>query len=144
MAKKVVVKLHNIKNENTGDDPGDQLEVFGRFDVARLVFDADIGEVLTLDSQNLFDKSSDDAADLDQGAAIIVESSAILNINPGEFLQITGHLGEQDDFGPNDPLGGIDLRFPFNNIPSGLLQLPFFQESDQIVSVKMSSTVTSG
>jgi hypothetical protein len=139
---RVVVKLHNIKNENTGEDPGDQLEVFGRFDVARLVFDADVGEVLTLDSQNLFNKSGDDAADLDQGAAIIVESSAILNINPGEFLQITGHLGEQDDIGSNDQLGGIDLRFPFNNIPRGLLQLPIFQEGDQIVSVKMSSTVT--
>ena len=37
--KKVVVTLHSIFNENTGPDPGDALEVFGRFDVGRLAFD---------------------------------------------------------------------------------------------------------
>jgi hypothetical protein len=122
-------------------DSGNQLEVFGRFDVARLVFHPDIGEVLPFDSQNLFDKSSDDAADLDQGAAIIVESSATLQIKQGEFLQITGHLMEEDDTfgGVNDFLGSIDMRFPFNALPNGLVQLPIFQESDQIVSVKMSA-----
>jgi hypothetical protein len=34
--KRVVVKLHNIMNENTGSDPGDALEVYGSFDVALL------------------------------------------------------------------------------------------------------------
>jgi hypothetical protein len=141
--KKIKVNLHNIRNENTGDDSGDQLEIFGRFDVARLAFDPDIGEVLSFDNQNLFDLSSADAADLDQGAAIIVERSATLQINEGEFLQITGFLVEEDDAfgGADDQLGGIDFRFPFSSIAPGLVQLPLFQESDQIVSVKMSIQV---
>ena len=106
-------------------------------------FNPDIGEVVPFGSQNLFDKSSDDAADLDQGAASIVESSATLQINQGEFLQITCHLMEEDDTfgGADDFLGSIDMRFPFNALPNGLVQLPIFQESDQIVSVKMSATV---
>jgi hypothetical protein len=139
--KKVVVKLHHIRNDNTGDDPGNELEVFGRFDVARLVFNPDIGEVVPLDSFNLFDRSGDDAQDIVEGTAFIVESSATLQINQGEFLQITGHVGEQDTFGPNDQLGSIDLRFPFNNLPSGLVNIPVFQESNQRVSVKMSVTM---
>jgi hypothetical protein len=81
--KKVKVNFHHIKNENTGDDSGDQLEIYGRFDVSRLVFDPDIGEVLSFDSQNLFDTSSDNAIDLEQGAAFIVDRSAILQINDG-------------------------------------------------------------
>ena len=140
--KKVVVKLHHILNENTGDDPGSELEVFGRFDVARLTFNPDIGEVVPLASFNLFDRSGDNPQDLEQGTAAIIESSAQLDIFEGEFLQISGHLGEQDDFGPNDPLGGMDFRFPFNQIATGLVEMPVFQESDQVVKVKMSMTVT--
>ena len=139
--KKVVVKLHNIQNVNTGDDPGTELEIFGRFDVARLSFDPDIGELLSFDGQNLWNVSGDGAVNIEQGTAFIVESSATVQINQGEFLQITGHLGEQDTFGPNDQLGSIDLRFPLNNIATGLVSLPAFQESDQIATVKMSMAV---
>ena len=63
--KKVKVNLHHIKNENTGDDSGDQLEIFGRFDVARLVFDPNIGEVLSFDSQ-ICSTCNDNAIDLEQ------------------------------------------------------------------------------
>ncbi|MGW0769295.1 hypothetical protein [Streptomyces sp. NPDC002676] len=139
--KKVVVKLHNLLNDNTGDDPGNELEVFGRFDVARLAFNPDIGEVVPLASFNLFDRSGDNAQDIVEGTAFIVESSAELDIFDGEFLQITGHVGEQDTFGPDDNLGSVDIRIPFNNIGTGLVQLPVFEESNQRVIVKMSTTV---
>jgi hypothetical protein len=141
--KKVKVNLHHIKNEATGDDSGDQLEIFGRFDVARLVFDPGIGEVLSFDGQNLWAKSSDDAVDLDQGAAAIVEASATLQINEGEFLQITGNLVEEDDTfgGADDDLGGIDIRIPFSDIRTTIVPIGQFQESDQRVSVKISTQV---
>jgi hypothetical protein len=139
--KKVKVNLHNIKNEATGDDSGDQLEIFGRFDVARLAFDPGIGEVLSFDGQNLWAKSSDDAVDLDQGAAAIVESSATLQINEGEFLQITGNLVEEDDGlgGADDDLGAIDIRIPFHEIQTTVVPIGHFHESDQRVSVKIST-----
>ena len=140
--KKIVVKLHNIFNDNTGDDPGDALEVYGRFDVTRLAFNADIGEVVSLAGFNLFDRSGNNPQSIVEGTAFIVESSADFDIFGGEFLQITGWVSDQDDFGPNDQLGGnIDIRIPFNNIATGLLQLPVFEESDQRVTVKMSVTV---
>jgi hypothetical protein len=140
--KRVVVKLHNLLNDNTGSDPGNELEVFGRFDVTRLVFNPDIGEVVPLESFNLFDRSGDNAQDIVEGTAFIIESSATLNIQNGEFLQITGHIGEQDTFGPNDDLGSVDLRFPFNQIATGLVtQMPVFEDSGQRVIAKMSVTV---
>jgi hypothetical protein len=141
--KKVKVNLHHIKNEATGDDSGDQLEVFGRFDAARLAFDPGIGEVLSFDGQNLWAKSSSDAVDLDQGAAAIIDGSATFQINDGEFLQITGHLIEEDDGfgGSDDDLGGIDIRIPFGEIRTTVVPIGNFQESDQKVSVKISTQV---
>ncbi|QNJ90579.1 hypothetical protein HZU40_20195 [Mycolicibacterium fluoranthenivorans] len=138
--KKVKVNFHHIKNENTGDDSGDQLEIFGRFDVARLVFDPDIGEILSFDNQNLFDVSSDNAIDLEQGAAFVVDRSAVLTINDGEILQITGHVLDEDDTfgGSDDDMGTLDARFNLGEISNGLVSIGNFQESDQIVSVKMS------
>jgi hypothetical protein len=140
--KKVVVTLHSIFNENTGDDPGNALEVFGRFDVGRLAFDPNIGETVTLESFNLFDRSGDNAQGIVEGTAFVIEGRAELNIHGGEFLQITGHLGEQDDFGPNDQLGGVDHRIPFNAIGNGLIDFGTFEESNQRVTVKMSTRVT--
>ena len=140
--KKVVVTLHNIFNDNTGPDPGDALEVFGRFDVDGLGFNPDIGETQTLESVNLFDRSGDNAQVIVEGTAFIIESRAELNVHDGEFLQITGHLGDQDDFGPNDQLGGVDLRVPFHAIGNALVALGTFEESNQRVTVKMSTRVT--
>jgi hypothetical protein len=142
-SKKVNVKLHNILNKSTGDDSGDQLEIYGRFDVARLAFSPDIGEVVTHSSVNLFDRSSDDTQQLEEGTALIVETSAQLEIFPGEFLQITGHLVEEDDGfgGSDDGLGSRDIRIKFDDLASGLVELGDFHESDQIVAVKMSLTV---
>jgi len=31
----------------------------------------------------------------------------VTRINDGEFLQVSGHLSDQDTFGPNDPLGSL-------------------------------------
>ncbi|MER5728898.1 hypothetical protein ABT084_11260 [Streptomyces sp. NPDC002138] len=140
--KKVVVKLHHIFNESTGDDPGSELEIFGRFDAARLAFNPDIGEVIPLVSSNLFDRSSDHARDIEEGTALIVDTSAEFDIFNGEFLQIAGHLSEQDTFGPDDHLGSVDLRIPFNSISTGLVDLGVFEESGQRVSVKLSATMT--
>jgi hypothetical protein len=148
--KDVKVTLHHILNEATGADPGselDELEVYGRFDVARLVFNPDIGEVVSLDSKNLFHRADDNAADIGQGTALIIDSSHQLRIHDGEFLQISGHLSERDTFGPNDQFGGMDFRFPLHRIRTEVLveedgHVLLFQESDQRVRVKISMVVT--
>ena len=139
--KTVVVTLHHIKNDNTGDDPGTALEVFGRFDVLRFAFNPDIGEIVTIESFNLFDKSGNDAVAIDQGSKFPLNSRCEFQILSGEFLQITGHLGEQDVIGENDPLGSIDFRIPFDDIETEALLFPF-QGGDQRVSVKMSTLLT--
>ena len=145
--KDVKVTLHHIRNENTGEDPGDELEIYGRFDVGRLVFNPDIGELVSLDQKNLFDRADDNTVDIPQGQEFPVNSSHQLRINDGEFLQITGHLSDQDTFGPNDPLGGMDFRYNFGEIKTQVVteegnQEILFQESDQRVRVKMSMVVT--
>jgi len=141
--KTVVVTLHHIKNDNTGEDPGTDLEVFGRFDVLRFAFNADIGEIVTIESFNLFDKSGNGsgAVSIDQGSKFPLNSRCEFQILSGEFLQITGHLGEQDIFDENDPLGSIDVKIPFDDIETEALLFPF-QGGDQRVSVKMSTLVT--
>jgi hypothetical protein len=111
-SKKVNVKLHHIFNNSTGDDSGDQLEVYGRFAAERIAFNPDIGELVTLASFNLFDRPSDNAQQLEEGTALIIDSTAQLDIFPGEFLKITGHLVEEDDGfgGSDDGLGGVDIQ----------------------------------
>jgi hypothetical protein len=140
--KRVVVKLHNIMNENTGSDPGNSLEVYGSFDVACLAFSPNIGEVVTINSANLFNRSGDNAQDIVEGTAFIVERSAQFDMVDGQFLQISGHLREHDTFGPDDDLGTLDFRIPFNQIKNEILPIGTFEESDQRVTVKMSTTVT--
>jgi hypothetical protein len=148
-SKNIIVKLYSIFNDNTGDDPGDALEIYGRFDAARIAFDLNIGEIVTLVSFNLFDRSGGNPLNISEGTAFIIDSIAQLEIFQGEFLQITGNIGEQDDFGPNDNLGGVDIRIPFDRIKSGPVEQlsaidseRVFEESDQRVKVKMSLQVT--
>ena len=139
MSKRVVVTLHNIFNDNTGPDPGDALEVYGFLEANRLVFNPDIGEIQAAESRNLFARSKENAQSIVEGTAFVIDSRAELQINDGEFLQITGHLNEQDDVGPNDHLGFVDLRIPVNAIANGLISLGTFEDSDQRVTVKMST-----
>ena len=141
--KKVRVTMHHVRNDATGDDSGDQLELYGRFDAARLAFDPGIGEVLTFESQNLWDKSAENAVDLDTGSAEVVEIAAVLQIFDGEFLQVTGHINEEDDGfgGGDDHMGSIDMRIPFSDIKTTVLPIGQFAESDQRASVKISTHV---
>ena len=140
--KHVIVKLHNLLNENTGDDPGDALEVYGRFDVTRFVFNPDIGEVVTLGSATLFDRGDNNPQDIVEGTAFIIERQAEFDVHNGEFLQITGWVSEHDTFGPNDQMGSINIKLPFNSIATGIIEIPLFQDADQKVRAKMSATVT--
>jgi hypothetical protein len=144
--KRVKVTLHHIRNESTGSDPGDELEIYGRFDVARLRFDPDIGEVLSLDGQNLFFRADDNTVDIPQGQEFPVNGSAELTISDGEFLQISGHLTEQDTFGEDDRMETMDFRFGLNEITNKVVTDPdgqeiLFHEDDQRVRVKMSMVV---
>ena len=71
----------------------------------------------------------------------------VTRINDGEFLQVSGHLSDQDTFGPNDPLGSLDIRESLNQIKTEVWTGPdgqdiLFQESDQRVRVKISTVVT--
>ncbi|WP_051794470.1 hypothetical protein [Streptomyces sp. NRRL S-87] len=140
-AKTVVVTLHNIFNDNTGDDPGNSLEIYGRFDVTRLNFRQDTGELVPLGSFNLFDRSEGDAQDIVEGTAFIVENSVRLMIFKDEFLQITGHLKEDDDFGDDDLGNSRDIRIPFQGITNAPIDLGVFEDSDQRVVVNMSAAV---
>jgi len=145
--KRVKVTLHHIHNEATGSDPGDELEIYGSFDVARLRFDPNIGEVLSLDGQNLFFRPDDNPVDLIGGTQFPVNKSAELTIGDGEFLQISGHLTEQDTIGSDDRMESMDFRFGLNEIPSSqVLTDPdghelLFHEDDQRVRVKISMVV---
>jgi hypothetical protein len=145
--KNVKVTLHHIKNDNTGEDPGDELEIYGRIDVARLAFNPEIGEIISLDAKNLFARADDNTVDIPQGQQFPVNSFHDLTIRDGEFLQVSASLSDQDTFGPNDHLGSLDFRLPFNQIKTEALLGPdgqdiLFQESDQRVRVKMSTVVT--
>lgn len=142
--KKVRVTLHHIKNEKTGSDPGDELEFYGSFDVARLHFDPGIGQVLSLDQQNLFFRPPDDTVDVPQGQQFPVNTSAVVTIRDGEFLQISGHLTEQDTLGSDDRMGSVDFRKRLDQITDGPLEDPagiHFAESDQHARVLMSTFV---
>jgi hypothetical protein len=105
-------------------------------------FNANIGEVVTIASANLFNRSSDNAQDIVEGTAFIIEKSAQFDMVDGQFLQISAHLLDHDTFGPDDDLGTLDFRIPFNQITGGLLPIGAFEESDQRVTVKVSTTVT--
>jgi hypothetical protein len=145
--KDVKVTLHHIKNDNTGEDPGDELEIYGRIDVARLAFNPDIGEVISLDAKNLFARADDNTVDIPQGQQFPINSFHDLRIHDGEFLQVSGSLSDQDTFGPNDHLGSLDIREPLNQINTEVWTGPdgqdiLFQESDQRVRVKISTVVT--
>ncbi|MFI7020475.1 hypothetical protein [Streptomyces sp. NPDC050164] len=133
--------LHSIFNDNTGDDPGSELEIFGRWDVNRLKFDPDIAEVVSLEHHNLWNRTGDNSKPIEEGDAHIIESSVDVDLFDGEFLQIVGHVSEQDDFGPNDVLGSFEKRLNLNEVTTGLVQIPQFNESNQRVNVKMSTRV---
>ncbi|MFE1787860.1 hypothetical protein ACFW7J_05515 [Streptomyces sp. NPDC059525] len=139
--KNVVVTLHRILNDNTGDDPGNGLEISGRFDVARLCFGPDAGKLITLGSFNLFDRPGSDPQEIIEGTEFPVERAQQLMIFPGEFLWITGKLLEQDTFGEND-LGDRDIRIPFDALTNTPVDLGVFADGhDQRVIVTMSTRV---
>jgi hypothetical protein len=140
--KDVIVTMHNIRNVNNGDDPGNALEVFGRFDASTFAFNPESGDVVTLDAFNLFDHNGDNALEIAQGTEFVLNSSHKFQIHTGEFLKIAGHLGEQDDLGPNDPLGSIDQDLSFDDVSTGPIDFGPFVESDQTCSVHMSLQVT--
>jgi hypothetical protein len=140
--KKVLVTLHHIKNDNTGPDPGEALEIFGQLAVGKLAFNPVIGQTVSTDVKLLFDHASGDALDIIQGSAFVFPPAHRheLTIRDGQFLQITGRLGEQDDIGPNDFFPNIDIRKSLVNIVDEQFDIPS-DESDQRISIRMSTVV---
>jgi hypothetical protein len=141
--KTVVVRLHNIKNEHTGSDSGSALEIFGNIAVGKLHFDPDIGEVISTDVKVLFDKSSGDALEINQGTEFPFppDTRQELTIQGGEFLQITARLGEQDDIGHDDFFPNVDIRKRVEDIRTEMMDIPL-QEDDQRIVVHISTSVT--
>ncbi|GAA2917214.1 hypothetical protein ACFQZ0_00325 [Streptomyces erythrogriseus] len=140
-SKRVRVTLHSIFNDNTGDDPGDALELYGRCDANRMRFDPDIAEVVPLEHHNLWHRTGDNPKSVTEGDAFIIESSTEMDLFDGEFIQIAGHVSDQDDFGENDVLGHFDERINFSDFGNGLVHIPQLSESNQRVNVKVSTRV---
>lgn len=142
MSKNVIVTLHSIRNVHNGSDPGNALEIFGRFDVSHNMFNPDIGEIVTLGAVTLFDHNGDNALEISQGTEFVLNTRAEFRVNEGEFLKITGHLGEQDDFGANDQLGSYEEQFSFGQLSTRPHEITDFEDDGQNCSVKMSFVVT--
>jgi len=139
--KKVNVKLHHLFTQEHGEDPGDGLEIYGRLDVSRLVFNPDIGDNVTLDAVNLWDRGDNNPQDILEGTAHIIDKQVTLTVSSGEHLWFTGFLSDHDTFGPNDHLGNIDHKIAFEHIGTRVVDLPRLQEGDQQLDVKISTFV---
>ncbi|MEY2230524.1 hypothetical protein [Streptomyces sp. BF23-19] len=139
--KDVVVKLHHIFNDNTGDDPGNALELYGRWDAKRFKYDADEGVEYLLEDKNLWNRTANDPASVVEGTAFIIDSTVQYRIKSGEFLQIIGFVSEQDDIGGNDRLGDYEGRFGVPDLKDQPVPVPQFNESNQRVNVKITMKV---
>ncbi|MFC9441024.1 hypothetical protein, partial [Nocardia sp. NPDC057030] len=140
--KRVVVTLHSIKNTGTGPDPGDELEIFGRISVGKLVFVPEIGQTVAGNVKNVFDHASDQTLEIPQGFAFNFPPAHRheLDISDGQQLQITGRIGEQDDIGENDFFPNIDIKKSFAGITTETLIIPL-NESGQKIEINMSTVV---
>ena len=147
-SKKIVVTLNHILLDDTASDAGDDVAVFGRFDVGSMTRDPNIGEgqnqvellasLLPVTSFNLFDRSSEDAQSIAKGTPFVIDTRAELEIAEGDFMQIAGHLGKRGAGGGVDDLP-FDMRTPFELIGFDVLNLgPFFAETGEPVKVKLS------
>lgn len=139
-AKTVVVKLHHIFCDNTGDDPGDELEIYGHFEVGNVAVRPDTREFVPRGWFSLFNRSADEAQSLVEGTAFIVESSAALVVFADERLQIKGRLLEQDTI-DDDLLGRRDFMIGFDNIENSPIDLGVFENKNQRVFVGMSTAL---
>jgi hypothetical protein len=168
--KKITLALRSISIDNVISSvpvpvvPG-PVDVFGRIDVGRMA-DPFRGEVstspeedhfrlVTLESFNLFDRSSADAQHIDDGTPFTVDSRAELEVSDGEFMQVAVHLAERPADGGVDNLAlgeqpsgefafkafDVDLRTPFDQISDDVLVLgPLLLSSGKRVKVKISVT----
>ncbi|MBG9447257.1 hypothetical protein [Cytobacillus firmus] len=128
--KKVRVTLHAIKNHETGDDPGDTLEIYGDL-YARQVIVNDFGEFESLVEHRLFHKPGGDAIHLGEGTQFQINESREFEIHPNQFLWVGGHLAEHDSTSANDNMGFVDEKIPYEHLTTDRIEV-HFQESDQI------------
>lgn len=139
--KKVAVTLQEVYNDNTGDDPGNALELYGQWNVKRIFWNADVGEEITIEQHNLWNRSGDDPASTVEGTGFHINSQAVMTLFDEEVLEISGYVSEQDDIGENDVLGRYNERFTIPEIRNGKVPIPQFNESNQRVDVKMIMSV---
>ncbi|NLD45694.1 MAG: hypothetical protein GX660_00650 [Clostridiaceae bacterium] len=128
--KRVRVTLHAIKNYETGDDPGDTLEIYGDL-YARQVIVNEFGDFQPIVEHHMFHMPSGQAIHLGEGAQYQINETRDFEIHPNQFLWIGGHLAENDTFSSNDNMGFHDVKIPYDHITTDRREV-HFQESDQI------------
>jgi hypothetical protein len=147
-SKKIVVTLNHILFDDTGSGAGDDVAVFGRFDVGHMTPDPNLGQGKTMEeilaslvpvaAFNLFDRSSEDAQSIAKGTPFVIDNRAELDIPEGDFMQIAGHLAKRGAGGDVDDFP-FDMRTPFDLVGFDVLNLgPFFAETGEPVTVKIS------
>lgn len=132
MIKKVKVHRVTIVNIQTGDDPGDDLEIYGYL-VTNLLELQD-GQFVVVWGAKHWERGDGDPLSLTVGQSYPVDYEVALFIRPGQFLQVGGFIGESDTFGPNDDLGTRGKEFPYSQlIPSMAPVTVEFRDGNQII-----------
>ncbi len=129
----VTVEAVAIENIQTGDDPGNDLEIYGHLG-AWVYFHVN-GQQHVRHQHLLMNRMNpDQAQSITQGAKLHLGTiTPQMTLQPGDWLMIGGHLKEQDT-NPNDSMGDRykDLSIAWLGLHGSGEQRVRFRESDQV------------
>lgn len=139
MTRTVTVEAVGIQNIRTGDDPGDDLEIYGHL-AAWSIFGVNtpVEEIFLMNKMN-----PDDAQSITQGSTLhLGKKTRDFNIEDNQKLRVGGHLKEQDT-NPNDSLGDRHVEIEHNDLTPGETRdiRVEFSESNQLVEAIFIVTV---
>ncbi|MGV0812042.1 hypothetical protein ABQF34_08790 [Mycolicibacterium boenickei] len=138
----VAVEAVGIENIQTGDDPGNDLEIYGHLG-AWIVIAVD-GQEHAKEQHLLLNRMNpDQAQSITQGATLhIGTSTPHMTLQPGDWLKVGGHLKEQDT-NPNDSMGDRyrDFSIAWLDMHGSGTHRVRFRESDQVAEAIFKITV---
>jgi hypothetical protein len=130
MAKEVIVEAVGITNLQTGDDPGNDLEIYGHLGAWRVLGPGSAVEHRLMDRMN-----PDSAQSITQGSTLhIGMKTPAMTIGNNEQLWVGGHLKEQD-IDPNDSLGDRHLKLLHDEIRSERRTVHFFESAQMVEAI---------
>ncbi|MBR0696003.1 hypothetical protein [Bradyrhizobium lablabi] len=136
MTKWVTVEAIGIENRMTGDDPGDDLEIYGHLG-AWVIFINPAGHEQHRIQHLLMDRMNPSMRQsiTEHATLHIGKTTPPMDVRPNEFLWIGGHLKEQDDTSANDSLGDNHLKFRYDILEGHVNEEKrvMFTESGQVV-----------